>query len=69
MDISTLSTQEINTHLRGLKMELTEEENKQRKNCILKFHYWYGSEVLNEVLKEYDFFIDKDRALVYVFRR
>ena len=50
-------------------VRLTPEQNRIRRNCILKFHQWFGSDVFEEVFKDYDFYFDESNQLVYVYRK
>lgn len=49
-------------------MKITKEQNRLRKNCILKAHYWFGSDVFEEVFKDYDFYVDEENTMFYVYR-
>ena len=52
------------------KMEITKEENNKRKNCLLKAHYWFGSVELKKILKDnYDYYIDYENTLFYVYEK
>ena len=44
---------------------LTVEEYKHRKGCILKAHLWFGSDVLGEVFKDFDYYYSE--TMVHVF--
>jgi hypothetical protein len=59
----------INLEKEYKKMELTKEQNRIRKECILKFHPWFGVDVLKEVFKDYDYYNDDESRIVYVYRK
>lgn len=51
-------------------MQLTEAQWKKRKGCVVKAHPWFGSEEFGRMLKRgYDYYVDHDNALVYVYSR
>ena len=48
-------------------MRLTEEQFKHRKGCILKARLWFGSDELERIFKDYDFYYAE--TLVHVYPR
>jgi len=48
-------------------MELLKGQSRLRKTCILKAKLWFGSDTLKEVFKEYDYYLDDDNLLLYVY--
>ena len=50
-------------------MELTKEQARIRKNCLVKGHLWFGYDELKLILKKgYDYYIE-DRNMVYIFKK
>jgi hypothetical protein len=50
-------------------MELTKEQNRLKKNCLIKAHYWFGIDVFNKVFKDFDYYIDDENKLFYVYEK
>ena len=49
---------------------LTKQEERQRKNCLLKAHYWYGSKFAEkELSQKYDIYIDYENAMIYIYKK
>lgn len=48
-------------------MRLTKEENRNRKNPLIKAHHWFGSDTFERVFKDFDYYVDTDNALFYVY--
>jgi hypothetical protein len=48
------------------------ELNKERTNgrfAIMKFHYWYGTDVFQRVFKDWDFYNDAKNTTCYIFEK
>lgn len=50
-------------------MELTKEQYEKRTGALLKAHHWFGSDNFKTIFENYDYYVDKDRVLIYVYKK
>lgn len=48
-------------------VELTKEQARKRTDAIIKAHHWFGSNHFRKVFRNYDYYVDDDNVLFYVF--
>jgi hypothetical protein len=50
-------------------MRLTSVQYNKRKSAILKAAVWHGSQELNSILSDYDYYYDSTNTILYVFEK
>jgi hypothetical protein len=50
-------------------MRLNKDEHNKRNSCLLKSKLWFGNDNLNLIFKDYDFYLDENTYLIYVYEK